>query len=56
MLDILKAMLIHGMVIKGDPEGDHYGPIAVEAPDQRSAGECRKLGRSVAELAKRLFG
>jgi NAD(P)H dehydrogenase (quinone) len=56
VLDILKAMLIHGMVIKGDPEGDHYGPIAVEAPDRRSAGECRKRGRSVAELAKRLFG
>ncbi len=56
VLDILKALLIHGMIIKGDPGGDHYGPIAVGAPDERSAGECRKLGRSVAELAVRLFG
>jgi hypothetical protein len=44
------------MIIQGDPERDHYGPIAVEAPDRRSAGECRRRGRSVAELTKRLFG
>jgi NAD(P)H dehydrogenase (quinone) len=56
VLDILKALLIHGMIIKGEHGGDHYGPVAVGAPDKRSAGECRKLGRSVAELAKRLFG
>ena len=56
VLDILRAMLIHGMIIQGDPEGDHFGPIAVEAPDQRSAKECRKRGRSLAELTKRLFG
>ena len=56
IIDILKAMLIHGMIIKGEHSGDHYGPIAVGAPDKRSARECRKLGRSVATLAKRLFG
>jgi NAD(P)H dehydrogenase (quinone) len=56
ILDLLKAMIIHGMIVKGEPAGDHYGPIAVGAPDKRSAGECRKLGRSVATLAKRLFG
>lgn len=56
IIDILKAMLIHGMIIKGEHSGDHYGPIAVGAPDKRSAGECRKLGRSVATFTKRLFG
>lgn len=34
----------------------YYGPIAVGAPDERSARECRKLGRSVATLVLRLFG
>jgi len=56
ILDILKALLIHGMIVKGEPNGDHYGPIAVGAPDERSRKECRKLGRSVATLAVRLFG
>ena len=56
VLDILRALLIHGMVIKGDPEGDHYGPIAVGAPDDRSAQECHKLGRAVATLASRSAG
>ena len=54
VLDILKALLIHGMIVQGDPEGDHYGPIAVGAPDERSCGECRRMGRRVAELAARL--
>jgi len=55
VLDILKALLIHGMVVRGEPDGDHYGPIAVGAPDERSRRECLKLGASVAELAGRLF-
>jgi len=54
VLDILKALLIHGMIVQGDPKGDHYGPIAVGAPDERSRGECCRMGRRVAELAVRL--
>jgi len=56
VLNLLQAMLIHGMVIRGEPQGDHYGPIAVGAPDERSRRECLKLGANVAELAARLFG
>lgn len=54
VLDIVKAMLVHGMIVQGDAQGDHYGPIAVGAPDERSRKECDKLGRRVAELAARL--
>jgi len=56
LLSILQAMLIHGMVIKGTAQRDHYGPVALGQPDERAAGECRKLGRGMAELAVRLFG
>ncbi|UCH35472.1 MAG: NAD(P)H-dependent oxidoreductase [Armatimonadota bacterium] len=56
VLDIVKALLIHGMIVRGDPQGDHYGPIAVGAPDERSRKECRRFGRRNAELAKRLLG
>jgi len=56
VLDILKAQLVHGMIVQGDSAGDHYGPIAVGAPDERSRKECRKLGKRAAELAVRLGG
>jgi NAD(P)H dehydrogenase (quinone) len=55
VLGVLQALLIHGMVIQGTPSGDHYGPVAVEKPDERAAGNCRELGRRAAELVKRLF-
>ena len=55
VLDILKALLIHGMIVQGDPEGDHYGAVAVGAPDERSLNSCRKMGKRVAQLALKLF-
>jgi len=56
ILDILNAMLIHGMIIQGDPKGDHYGPVAIGAPDNRSSAECLRLGSRVAKLVKKIFG
>ena len=54
ILDILNAMLIHGMIIQGDPKGDHYGPVAIGVPDARSIKECLRLGLRVANLLKKL--
>ena len=54
--DILRALLVHGMVIKGEPMGDHYGPVAVGAPDERSQRECRKYGKMTGELTHKLHG
>jgi NAD(P)H dehydrogenase (quinone) len=54
ILDILNAMLIHGMIIQGDPLGDHYGPVAIGAPDARSSKECLRLGARIAKLVKNL--
>jgi NAD(P)H dehydrogenase (quinone) len=51
ILDILNAMLIHGMIIQGDPQGDHYGPVAIGPVDERSSQECLRLGSRVAKLA-----
>ena len=56
VLDILQAMLIHGMIIQGDPQGDHYGPVGIGAPDRRSQDECRRRAQRVARLVKRLAG
>ncbi len=52
--DILKAMLIHGMIIQGNPKGDHYGPVSIGSPDKRAEKECKTLGQRIARLVKRL--
>jgi NAD(P)H dehydrogenase (quinone) len=54
VMDIIKALLIHGMIVQGDSQGDHYGPIAVGAPDERSQQECKRFGRRLGELVMRL--
>jgi len=52
ILSILEAMLIHGMIIQGDPEGDHYGPVAVSKIDQRCEINCRRFAQRFAKLVK----
>ena len=54
ILDILDAMLIHGMIIQGDPNGDHYGPVSIGAPDARVERQCKMLGQRVARLVNKL--
>lgn len=54
ILDIINAMLIHGMIVQGDASGDHYGPVAIGAPDARSTMQCRRLGQRTAKLLKRI--
>jgi NAD(P)H dehydrogenase (quinone) len=54
ILDILNAMLIHGMIIQGDPRGAHYGPAAINAPDERAQKECLRLGSRVAKLVRKI--
>lgn len=56
ILDILNAMLIHGMIIHGDPKGDHYGPVSIGKPDQRAEKECLRFGQRIAQLTKKLKG
>ncbi|MBL7130365.1 MAG: flavodoxin family protein [Candidatus Omnitrophica bacterium] len=56
ILDILNAMLIHGMITQGDPKGDHYGPVSIGKPDQRVEKECIRFGQRMAQLTKRLKG
>lgn len=54
ILDILNAMLIHGMIVQGDPNGDHYGPVSIGSPDARVIRQCHRFGERVARLVKRL--
>ena len=54
IMGIIEAMLISGMVIQGDPQGDHYGPVSIGKPDQRVKRQCVRRGQRIAELTRKL--
>ena len=54
ILDILNAMLIHGMIVQGDPRGDHYGPVSINAPDSRASKQCARFAQRMVKLVNRL--
>ena len=56
VMSILDAMLIHGMIIRGDPEGCHYGATSIERPDEKGADMCRRFGKRFAGLVKIISG
>ncbi len=56
VLDILNALLIHGLIVLGEPRGDHYGPVSIGRPDQRSLKSCDVYAKDLAILTKKLFG
>jgi len=49
ILDILKAMLIHGMTVVGVSQGDHYGPVAIGPPGERATTQCSRLAANLAQ-------
>jgi hypothetical protein len=44
------------MVVQGASGRNHYGAVAVGAPDEEEKKNCREWGRRVARLVKRLHG
>jgi NAD(P)H dehydrogenase (quinone) len=55
VLGILEAMLIAGMVVQGDPQGAHYGPLSIGRPDEKVKQQCQRRGQRIAELTAKLF-
>ena len=55
IMGIIEAMLIAGLVVGGDPQGDHYGPVSVGKPDQRVRQQCKRRGQRIAELTAKLL-
>ncbi len=55
ILGILNVLLIHGMIIRGDHRGDHYGPVSIGVPDERAMECCTQYADNLAELVKKLF-
>lgn len=54
IMGIIEAMLIAGMVVQGDPQGDHYGPVSIGKGDDRVRRQCQRRGQRIAELTKKL--
>ena len=53
--EINNMLLIHGMIVQGDPQGDHYGPVSIGKPDDRVQKQCRRRGHRIAELTLKMF-
>ena len=56
VLSILQMMLVHGMIVQGQSEGNHYGVVSIEAPNENVIEQCRQLGERVSKLTGKLFG
>ena len=54
IIGIIEAMLISGMVVQGDPQGDHYGPVSIGKPDKRVEKQCIRRGQRIAQLTKKI--
>lgn len=56
IFSILQALMIHGMIIVGDPmaASGHYGVSCVGIPDEKNIEHARLLGKRVAELALKI--
>ena len=55
ILSILNALLIHGMIVQGEHQGDHYGPVSIGAPDKKALKWCERYAKNTASLVKKLF-
>lgn len=55
ILDIIHALLIHGMVVQGEPSGDHYGPVSIGVPDKRALKNCERYAKDLSSLVKKLY-
>ena len=54
VLSIQEAMLIHGMIIQGDWQGDHYGPVSVGPVDKRAKDNCVRFAQRFVELIRKV--
>ncbi|MFQ6039267.1 MAG: flavodoxin family protein [Candidatus Poribacteria bacterium] len=56
VISILEALLIHGMIVQGDPRGHHYGATSLGKPGEQDLERCKRFGKRFAELVKRIAG
>ena len=50
LMALIESLLIHGMIVKGMPKGDHYGPVVIGDPDERELKQCEFYGEWMADF------
>lgn len=55
LMGILKAFLIHGMIIQGNPNKNYFGPVSLGAPNDQVKADCIAYAKNIAEVANKLF-
>ncbi len=55
VLDILKALLIHGMLVKGTALGSHYGPISIAETKELNVNQIKDYCKQLAMVSKQYF-
>ena len=55
IMGIIEAMLIAGMIVEGDPQGDHSGPVSIGKPDERVKQQCANRAGRIAKLTRKLL-
>lgn len=56
IISLLQNLLVHGMIVQGMPDGDHYGPIVIGNPEEEELQQCKRYGRRIAELVEKVKG
>ncbi len=56
IISILEALLIHGMIVQGDPRGHHYGVTSLGKPGEQDLERCKRFGQRFARLVKQIAG
>jgi len=54
ILSILQALLIHGMIVQGNPHAQHYGLAVVGAPEVKEKDLCKRFGARIARLVVKI--
>jgi NAD(P)H dehydrogenase (quinone) len=54
ILSILQGLLIHGMIVQGTPNAQHYGLAVVGAPKEKDKDMCREFGARIARLTAKI--
>jgi len=54
ILSILQGLLVHGMIIPGVVKGDHFGPVAINEPDERATLQSLNYGKLIARITAKL--
>ena len=54
LLSIIQTMLVHGMIIQGNAEENHYGVAVQGTPKPKDLKTCEELGATIVMLIRQL--